>query len=102
MALLPLSRRDSVDVDREARRRAVRVELALLVDDARFGNRGAPADVDDLPLAAHPADVCRESARQIDLQLERRESPSVRSRRVDRAAERRVEERGGEVAVTGA
>ena len=39
-------------LDDDARRRAVRVELAGCVDDAAFGRRGAAADVDDVRFAA--------------------------------------------------
>ena len=55
--------------------------------------------MDDLAFAAHEADVRRESAREVDFQFERGEAPARRRRRVDRAAERRVEERRREAAV---
>jgi hypothetical protein len=55
--------------------------------------------VNDLRLADNLADLVRQRAREVHLQLERREAPARRHQRVDAAAERRVEERRGEAAV---
>src|SRR6267142_15052 len=83
----------------DARRRAVRVQLAVGVDDAALRCGGPSPDVDDARLAAEQASLLRERPREVDLQLQRGEAPAGRHRRVGRAAERGVEQAGGEPAV---
>src|SRR5262249_56999912 len=85
--------------DDDAGGRAVGVELAIRAVDPRFRERGAPADVNHLSLTAQRVRGGRQRPREIDLQLQRREALAGAGRRVDRAAERRIEQRRREAAV---
>src|SRR6187200_3361883 len=67
----------------DAGRRAVGVQLAFGVDDAAFGCRGAPADVDHFAFAAELARFLGDRPRQIHLELQSRETAAGRHRRVD-------------------
>src|SRR4029450_10545977 len=80
-------------LDDDARRRAVRVQLAVAIGDAAFGRGRAAADVDDFRLAAERPDLASQRPREIHVQLERGEALAGRHHRVDRAAERGVEQR---------
>src|SRR5437773_2621546 len=82
-------------VDDDAGRRAVRVQLAVAIDDAAFRGGGAAAEMHDLRFAEHRTDVVGERAREVDLQLERGEAFARRHHRVDAATECRIEQRGG-------
>src|SRR4029079_1649258 len=82
-----------VSFDKNARRRAMRVDLSGGIDDTRFGRGGAVAGVDDDRLAADFADFAPQWPDVVDLEFERGEGASGRLAAVDRAAQRRIEER---------
>src|SRR5262245_41398013 len=59
--------------DEDARRRPARVDFVGGVDDARLGDGGAIAGVNDVRLAADFANLAAQGSRVIDLQFERGE-----------------------------
>jgi len=74
-------------------------DLAVSIDDPCLRGRHAVAGVNHARFAAHFAVLAAERPDVVDLQLERRERTARRHHRVDRAAKRRVEQRGGKAAV---
>src|SRR3954468_16082763 len=81
--------------DDDARGGAVRVQLAVGVDDAPFRRGDAAADVHDLAFAEKQSDLMRERPCQVHLELEGGEAAPGRHQRVDAAAERCIEQRRG-------
>src|SRR5262249_42229639 len=61
-------------LDDDAGRRAVRVQLAVAIDDPAFGRCGAAAHVDDARFAAQLSHFLRDRTREVDLELERGEA----------------------------
>src|SRR5262245_38894970 len=55
----------------QARGRRVGIELAALIGDSALGSANAPADSDDLSLAAHTACLDGDRPQVVDLQFER-------------------------------
>src|SRR5262249_59159220 len=86
-------------LDDDAGRRAVRVQLAVAIDDPAFGRCGAAAHVDDARFAAQLSDFLRDRTREVDLELERGEAAAGRHRRIDGTPQRRVEDRRRKAAV---
>src|ERR1700694_3218342 len=85
------SSRSLSNLENEARRGGVRQQAVFRVGDARFGGRGAAADIERAAFGADRAGVLGHPLDEADLEFERGVTGTCRQHGVDREPHRRIQ-----------